>query len=64
MLRLRLTPDERTAVQALRRDRTLTPAERDRVEMVLLSADGWSSPLYWPAPLRTVIAMAIAASRS
>lgn len=44
MIHLSLTEAERAAVQALRRDRTLTPAERDRVEMVLLSATGWSSP--------------------
>lgn len=44
MLRLRLTPDERTAVQALRRARTLTPAERDRVEMVCLADAGWAAP--------------------
>ena len=32
-------------MQELRRDRTLAPAERDRVEMVLLSAEeGWSPP--------------------
>jgi transposase len=31
-------------VQGLRRDATLTPAERDRVEMVVLSAEGWSPP--------------------
>jgi transposase len=39
-----LPPAERAAVQHLRRDASLTPAERDRVEMVLLSADGWSPP--------------------
>ncbi len=44
MLRLSLTDEERTAVQALRRDRTLTPAERDRVEIVLLADAGWSAP--------------------
>ena len=44
MLRLRLTPDQRAAVQALRRDRTLTPAERDRVEMVCLADAGWGAP--------------------
>ena len=31
-------------MQALRRDPRLTPAERDRVEMLLLSAAGWSPP--------------------
>jgi transposase len=44
MLRLRLTADERDAVQALRRDRTLTPTERDRVEMVCLADAGWGAP--------------------
>jgi transposase len=44
MIRLALTPEQRDAVRALRRDRTLRPAERDRVEMVLLSAEGWSPP--------------------
>jgi transposase len=41
MIRVTLTDPERTAVQALRRDPTLRPAERDRVEMGLLSAAGW-----------------------
>ena len=41
MIRLRLTDEERTAVRALRGERTLRPAERDRVEMVLLSDAGW-----------------------
>lgn len=44
MIRLELSDAERAAVQALRRDRKLTPAERDRVEMVLLSDAGWSAP--------------------
>lgn len=44
MLRLRLTADERDAVQALRRDPTVTPAERDRVEMVCLADLGWGAP--------------------
>jgi transposase len=44
MIRLTLSPGERAAVQALRRDPALRPAERDRVEMVLLSAEGWSPP--------------------
>ena len=44
MIHLTLTEPERAAVQALRRDRTLAPAERDRVEMVLLSDAGWSPP--------------------
>jgi len=44
MLRLRLRTEERPAVQALRRDPTLTPAERDRVEMVCLADAGWGVP--------------------
>lgn len=44
MIRLTLTPDETAALQALRRDATLAPTERDRVEMVLLSAARWSPP--------------------
>lgn len=44
MLRLRLTSDERIAVQALRRDPTLSPAERDRVEMVCLADAGLGAP--------------------
>ncbi len=44
MIRANLTPETRDAVQALRRDATLSPAERDRVEMILLSDAGWSPP--------------------
>ncbi len=44
MLRLRLTSDERAAVQVLRRDPRLSPAERDRVEMVCLADAGWGAP--------------------
>lgn len=44
MLRITLSVDQRDAVEALRRDPSLTPAERDRVEMLLLSAAGWSVP--------------------
>jgi putative transposase len=44
MLRLHLTDEERTAVQELRRDRTLIPADRDRVEVLLLADAGWSAP--------------------
>lgn len=44
MIHLTLSEPERAAVQALRRDRTLSPADRDRVEMVLLSDAGWSPP--------------------
>src|SRR6266516_8097577 len=44
MLRLTLTPDQRAALEAQRRDPSLTPVERDRVELRLLSASGWSVP--------------------
>jgi putative transposase len=44
MLRISLTPNDRAAVAALRRDPTLRPADRDRVEMILLSAAGWTVP--------------------
>jgi putative transposase len=44
MLRLRLTTDERAAVQAMRRDPNLCPTERDRVEMVCLAVAGWGAP--------------------
>src|SRR5918992_1814499 len=44
MIRLVLTPARRGAVQAMRHDPTLRPPERDRVEMALLSAEGWSPP--------------------
>src|SRR5918997_795903 len=61
MIRLNLTDDERAALQAARRDPTVTPAERDRVAMVLLSATGWSPPAiaqhlgYCAATVRTVL---------
>lgn len=48
-------------VQALRREGSLTPAERDRVEMVLLSDAGWAVPRigghlgYCAATVRTVL---------
>lgn len=43
MLRLDLTPAQLEALRALRRE-PLAPAERDRVEMALLSVCGWSPP--------------------
>jgi putative transposase len=61
MIRVTLTAPKRTAVQALRHDPTLQPAERDRVEMVLLSAAGWTVPAiaahlgYGAATVRTVL---------
>jgi transposase len=42
MLRIVLGPAQQAELQALRRDRSLSPAERDRLEMVALSAAGWS----------------------
>ena len=62
MLRVTLNPEQSEAVRALRRDGSLSPAERDRVEMVLLSAEGWSPPKiashlgYCAATVRTVLA--------
>lgn len=44
MIQVELTDDERPAMQALRRDARCSLAERDRVEMVLLSAEGWLAP--------------------
>jgi transposase len=44
MLRITLASDQRAAVETLRRDPTLTPAERDRVEMLLLAGAGWTVP--------------------
>src|SRR5919199_3554090 len=44
MYRVTLTPDQSAAVQVARRDPSLTPLERDRVEMILLSAEGWRPP--------------------
>jgi putative transposase len=44
MIHIQLTTAGRDAVSALRRDRSLSPSERDRVEMVLLSEQGWSVP--------------------
>jgi putative transposase len=61
MLRVTLSPDQVETVRALRRDASLSPAERDRVEMVLLSAEGWSPPKiaghvgYCTATVRTVL---------
>src|SRR5438874_1421681 len=44
MLRITLTAQDRAAVEARRRDSSLHSAERDRVEMILLSASGWTVP--------------------
>src|SRR5579883_551671 len=44
MLRLTLTDDQQRELQRLRRDPALSPLERDRVEIVLLAAGGWSAP--------------------
>src|SRR3712207_2663784 len=61
MIRLTLTSDDRAAVQALRRDPSLSPVERDRVEMVCLSGAGWSPPRiaahlsYNPATVRQLL---------
>src|SRR3712207_1379435 len=61
MIRLTLSADQQAAAQAARRDPTLTPLERDRVEMGLLSALGWSPPAigqhldYHPTTVRTAL---------
>lgn len=44
MLRLKVTPEQRAELERWRRDPSLKPADRDRVEMVLLSEAGWSVP--------------------
>jgi len=44
MLRLNLTDADRDALQRLRRDRALSPLERDHVEILLLAGEGWSAP--------------------
>jgi transposase len=44
MRRTSLTDDQWAALQQARHDPTLSPRERDRVEMLLLSAAGWSPP--------------------
>jgi putative transposase len=61
MIRITLNADERAAVQAARRDPTWTPPERDRIEMMILSAAGWTPPAiaqhlgYCAATVRTVL---------
>jgi transposase len=42
MLHITLTPEQHSELQALRDDARLRPAERDRVEMLALSAAGWT----------------------
>src|SRR5438270_11980950 len=44
MYTVHFTDADRAAVQALRHDKSLTPAERDRVELLLLSDAHWSPP--------------------
>jgi transposase len=44
MLRITLTPEQHAELRALRHDPSLLPAERDRVEMMALSAAGWAVP--------------------
>ena len=39
-----MTPEQRADLQQVRRDRTLRPAERDRIERALLSDAGWAVP--------------------
>ena len=44
MLHITLTDDHQSELQRLRREPGLSPLERDRVEIVLLAAAGWSAP--------------------
>src|SRR5436853_1077807 len=44
MLRITLPAEQREAIQTLRRTPSLQPAERDRLEMLLLSEAGWAAP--------------------
>ena len=44
MLRITLTSEQAAELATWRGDATLSPAERDRVEMVALSAAGWTVP--------------------
>jgi len=44
MIQVTLSPEAREELRALRRDTSLSPAERDRVEMLLLSAEQGFSP--------------------
>src|SRR5579871_1982086 len=44
MRRTSLSEAQRTQLRTARHDASLTPRERDRVEMLLLSAAGWSPP--------------------
>lgn len=44
MRRTTLTADQQRALQEQRRDPTLPPRDRDRLEMILLSAANWSPP--------------------
>lgn len=41
-LHVRLSLDQRAAVEQMRRDRHLSPQDRDRVEIALLSDSGWT----------------------
>ncbi len=41
-LHVRFTPEQRAAVEQMRRDRLLSPPDRDRVEIALLSDSGWT----------------------
>ena len=42
MLRIALTPEQQAELRSLRHDASLSPADRDRVEMLALSAAGWA----------------------
>ncbi len=44
LLHIQMTASQRQTLQRYRRDPNLSPRERDRVEMYLLSAQGWTVP--------------------
>ena len=66
MLRLTLTPEQQEELARLRRDRSLQPLERDRVEMVRLADKGWRAPAiaehldYHPNTVRHVLKQVLA----
>ena len=62
MIRVHLSTETREAVQAQRRDPTLSPAERDWVEAVLTPRDDDSSDVRWA--LETALAMREASLRT
>jgi putative transposase len=61
MIRITLSTETRQELQTVRRDPSLSPGERDRVEMLMLSSEGWSVPRiathlgYHPKTVRLVL---------